>query len=138
MYGAGFHPFYQERYRSDPSFRSELNYTAERGIPHGFFLGGKDEWGPEDRAKVLAWYIEQVLTCSECGTQQAEWDPKQGGHLQAYDVKSWACNGCRLSQEVYSSTMKDNPDLHGIKVRLVPTRNHPYSAPRTAVGILGR
>jgi hypothetical protein len=83
----------------------------------------------------MAWYIEKALACPMCGTRKDEWDPQQGGHLHAFEAKSWICHGCRITQEVTSTAHKDNPDLHGIKVRLQPTKFHPsYKAGVEKVG----
>lgn len=92
-------------------------------------MGGPNEWTAEDRAKVLARTIEKRLQCPECGTRRDEWDPKRGGHRQAYTAISDMCHGCRISGEAYSGATKDNPNIHGIKVHLEPTVNHPQYRP---------
>lgn len=38
-----------------------------------------------------AWLNE---ACPDCGTRPSEWDPKQGGHRDAYIADMTYCQGC--------------------------------------------
>lgn len=74
-----------------------MAYCGERGIPHSVFL----EWDDEDRAKALAWKIEQSLKCPSCGTAQWEWEEDKF----AYDPVEEICPGCERKDLV-----RDDPD----------------------------
>lgn len=95
-------------------------------------MGGPNVWTAEDRNKVLARIIEKRLQCPDCGTRRDEFDPKKGGHWQAYQATTDQCHGCRISEEAYLSATKNN-DQRGIKVRLEPTKFHPYDPLRQKV-----
>lgn len=34
-------------------------------------------------------------TCPGCGTRPDEWDPQEGGGLDAYTAEAHLCHGCR-------------------------------------------
>ena len=133
--GAGIHPFYQDRYRRDGRFRLELDYCGKHGIPHGYFLGGDLTWTEEDRAKALAWELEQRIICPQCGTYYHEWDPKAGGDIHAYWAVQHVCMGCKAKEDLRASEAgnaresgeKDNFSMHGLQVRL--QRNPEASVP---------
>jgi hypothetical protein len=72
----------------------EMAYCGPRGIPHGHFLGGPNEWTQLDRDKALWWSIHEAQKCSSCGTRDEEWDPAQGGSIHAYRAESHICWGC--------------------------------------------
>lgn len=79
--------------------------------------------------KVLAWVIEKGAACPDCGTRLEEWDPKKGGHRQAYAAVTFRCPGCMQSEAVWTDIHKQ--DHHeGIKVRLEPTIFHPQHRPK--------
>ena len=105
--GAG-RPFYRNRLRVDPSFKLEIGYCVEKGIPHEEFL----DWEPESRAKVLAYLLEQAESCQLCGTAGWEWEENRF----AYDVQEVFCPGC------YRKEVSANVDnkLPGTRVELVP------------------
>lgn len=71
-----------------------MAYCGPRGIPRLHFLGGPNRWTQHDRDAALWWLLHERQRCSSCGTRPAEWDPKQGGHLQAYQPKIERCAGC--------------------------------------------
>ncbi len=87
-----------------------MSFCVERGIPHSQFL----EWDPEDRAKVLAYLMEQSSRCVSCGTAQWEWQENKFAYL-AVDEH---CPGCY--QRAVASEAQGN-SLPGTNVRLVPT-----------------
>jgi hypothetical protein len=71
-----------------------MAYCGPRGLPHLHFLGGPAQWTQHDREAALWWLMHERQRCSSCGTRQEEWDPKQGGQLQAYEPKIDRCAGC--------------------------------------------
>ena len=73
-----------------------MGYCAPRGIPHSWFLGGPYRWEPDDREKALAWHLHELERCPSCGTRPAEWDPRQGGDLHAYESQPHHCRGCEV------------------------------------------
>jgi hypothetical protein len=66
----------------------EMSYCVDKGIPHSEFLS----WDPKDRAKVIAYMIEQADTCSLCGTSKHEWEENP----YAYEPEEEWCKGCYL------------------------------------------
>ena len=124
MSGDGVCPFYVDRYWRDAQFRRELDYCAERGIPHSWFLGGEHRWDDEDRAKLMAWWMCQAEMCPTCRTRYDDWNPKKGGDRHAYYAQSYVCEGCRAGEDAYAAA-SDNAreaqlEPRGLKVRLVP------------------
>ena len=87
-----------------------MSYCFEQGIPHSEFL----EWSPPDRAKVLAYAMEQSLRCSSCGTASWEWD----NNRFAYTAIEEFCNGC-YQKSVFQDT--ESNTLPGTNIKLVPT-----------------
>lgn len=108
MHGWARHPFYRNRLRVDPSFRLEVSYCVEKGIPHDKFL----EWDPSSRAKALAYLMEQSETCQLCGTAPWEWNENKF----AYDAEETFCKGCYV-KEVSAEGEKRMP---GTRIELVP------------------
>lgn len=78
--------------------------------------------------KVLAWIIERAAACPDCGTRLEEWDPKKGGHRQAYQAMARVCPGCLQSEAVWEDVHKQKSK--GMKVRLEPTVFHPQYRPK--------
>lgn len=76
-----------------------MGYCGPRGIPHSHFLGGPNEWTPDDRAKALAWHLYELERCPSCGTHPHQWDPEQGGDLNAYEPGLKHCRGCEVSAQ---------------------------------------
>lgn len=87
-----------------------MSYCSDKGIPHSEFL----EWDPEDRAKVLAFLMENSERCSNCGTASWEWEENRF----AYTPVDHFCQGC-YQKSVFSDTMSNA--LPGTNVRLIPT-----------------
>jgi hypothetical protein len=77
----------------------------------------------------MAWVIEQALKCADCGTKLEEWDPKRGGHRQAYAVKEFICPGCLQSEAVWEGIHREKSHK-GKKLRLEPTQFHPDYIPK--------
>lgn len=66
----------------------EVSYCYEKGIPHSEFLN----WLPEDRAKAMAFQLEQATRCGMCGTAEWEWEANR----RAYEPVEKFCMGCYL------------------------------------------
>lgn len=107
MHEGSRYPFYRNRLRVDPSFRLEISYCVDKGIPHEDFL----DWDVESRAKVIAYLMEMAETCQLCGTAGWEWEENR----YAYDVEEVFCPGC-YRKEVSSEGDK----LPGTRIELVP------------------
>lgn len=60
-------------------------------IPHSQFLS----WSQLDRDKAIWAYVRERSTCAGCGTRADEWDPQEGGGLDAYKAEQHLCFGCR-------------------------------------------
>jgi hypothetical protein len=88
-----------------------MSYCYEKGIPHSTFL----TWDTEDRAKTLAFALEQATRCSSCGTAPWEWEENRF----AYTAVEELCQGC-YQKSVFTDT-QSNKSLPGTNVRLVPT-----------------
>jgi hypothetical protein len=86
-----------------------------------------------DRAKLLAFLVEDAQRCQMCGTAEWEWDPKQGGSIYAYEAMPIVCQGC-LRREALQGEEEASGD--GVTVRLVPARkaNEMRNAPARAPG----
>ncbi len=76
----------------------------------------------------MAQLLEKALACQDCGTRLGEWDPKQGGHRQAYAATTWVCPGCMQAEAVWGDIHKSGDK--GKKVRLEPTRYNPQYRPK--------
>jgi hypothetical protein len=92
----------------------EVSYCYDQGIPHSEFL----EWSDEDRAKILAYKLNEAERCSSCGTTQFEWEENQ----KAYAPTERFCPGCYL-REVAS---EDVEGLPGTTITLIPTTSFEY------------
>lgn len=119
-------PFHRRRLRYDATFRSEIRYCYEHGIPHAKFL----KWKDEDRAKVLAYMMEKAGQCGRCGSSQWEWDPERGGDEHAYQALPMKCPGCAeldLGREILGDSKAP-----GTSIQLVPqaTAERMLHAPR--------
>lgn len=89
---------YRGRLRTDPSFYLEQKFCNEHGLPHSEFL----EWDPSDRAKALAFEIEESLRCAMCGTAQWQWDENR----YAFEVVPHDCPGCYQKEYLQDSADK--------------------------------
>ena len=99
---------YRNRLRYDGTFWLELQYCNEAGIPHSQFL----DWSADDRAKALAFMIENASKCALCGTAAWEWEENR----RAYTPVEHLCPGC-YAKESLSELTGSTP---GTTVRLVP------------------
>lgn len=106
--GAGHKP-YRARLRIDGAFSLELQYCNEHGIPHSQFL----DWEPADRAKALAYLLEQAERCQMCGTAGWEWNANR----RAYEPVETFCPGCQMK----AGKAAADPPRHGVTVELAPT-----------------
>lgn len=86
-----------------------MRFCSENGIPHSEFL----DWDPVDRAKQIAYMIEDAQRCQMCGTADWEWD----ADANAYTPVEHLCRGC-YREKVYTEG-KDL--LPGTTVRLAKT-----------------
>lgn len=75
-----------------------------------------------DRDIVVAWSLEKLLECPNCGTRQEEWD----ADLNAYYPKAVHCLGCE--KLAYEAEASREGDMRGIRFALV--RAEPSSTPK--------
>jgi len=90
----------------------EMSYCYEKGIPHSEFLG----WSPEDRAKTVAYLLEEGSKCGMCGTAQWEWEKNR----RAYEPVEKFCMGCYLKH----MANEGSGQMPGTTIALEPTRGH--------------
>ena len=65
-------------------------------IPHSKFL----RWDPEDRAKALAYKIEESSKCGGCGTADWEWEQDRVAYIPVEKI----CRGCEIKELVSEGT----------------------------------
>lgn len=65
--------------------------------------------------------MRERQTCQGCGTRADEWDPAQGGHLDAYTAEGELCHGCR-ALEIKRKEYEDAPA--GVLVVMQPRGSH--------------
>lgn len=106
---------YRDRLRYDGGFYLELQFCDEHGIPHSHFLGGPNQWTPEDRAKALAYLMEKGERCGLCGTAAWEWQENR----RAYSPVEHMCPGCYAKESVSELT----GSMPGTTVRLVSAKS---------------
>jgi hypothetical protein len=87
-----------------------MMFCNEHGIPHSKFL----KWKPDDRAKALAYKLEEGLRCSMCGTASWEWEENKF----AFTAMEEFCPGC-YQKSIFSD--QQGSSLPGTNVKLVPT-----------------
>jgi hypothetical protein len=87
-----------------------MSYCFERGIPHSKWL----KWDPEDRAKTLAFALEQAGRCTMCGTAPWEWEENRF----AFTPVDEFCQGC-YQKAIFGDTQGSS--LPGTNVKLIPT-----------------
>lgn len=87
-----------------------MQYCYDKGIPHSKFL----RWDPEDRAKTVAYSLEQASRCSMCGTAAWEWEENK----YAYSAQDEFCRGC-YQKAMFSD--QESRSLPGTNVKLVAT-----------------
>jgi hypothetical protein len=92
----------------------ELGLCEKYKIPHSVFMG----WEPEDRAKAMAYRIEEASRCQMCGTAEWEWAENRF----AYEPSSHFCQGCYLKD----THQKDGQTLDGTTTVLIPTDQISY------------
>jgi hypothetical protein len=63
-----------------------MSYCSEHGIPHSKYL----KWDPEDRAKLIAYLLENSERCGMCGTAPWEWKESKF----AFTAVDEFCQGC--------------------------------------------
>lgn len=90
--GAG-RPFQLQRLKDDGALRTEVDYCAEKGIPHSEFLL---RWTNEDRAKLVASLTLKAQRCSLCGTSEWEWFADPGAYVPMWQE----CMGCRHKESL--------------------------------------
>lgn len=88
MPGRSERPFQLERLKTDGALRTEVDYCAEKGIPHSEFLA---RWDNVDRAKLVASLILKGQRCTMCGTSRWEWFNDPGAYVAMWEE----CMGCR-------------------------------------------
>lgn len=101
-----------------------MDYCGPRGIPHSHFLGGLNEWTPDDYQKALAWQLHEQRRCSSCGTHPDEWDPEQGGDPHAYEAGLTHCRGCEVNAkatDLHTEHTKQKGSRRGYRPALKPT-----------------
>lgn len=70
------------------------------------------EWDPEDRAKLIAYLLEQSGKCQSCGTAEWEWEEDRF----AYEPSVLQCWGCYLKE----LSREDTEGMLGARISLVP------------------
>jgi hypothetical protein len=88
----------------------EMSYCYEKGIPHSEFLN----WLPEDRAKTIAYQLEQSTRCGMCGTGEWEWEKDR----RAYEPVEKFCMGCYLKH----MASEEAGQMPGTSIGLEPAR----------------
>jgi len=88
----------------------EMGYCSEHAIPHSEWL----KWDPEDRAKLVAYLVEDSLRCSMCGTAGWEWEENKF----AYTAVDEFCKGC-YQKAIFNEA--ESSSLPGTNAKLVPT-----------------
>lgn len=84
-----------------------MSFCVERGISHTEFLS----WSAEDRAKTLAYILEEAERCTLCGTAPWEWEENPF----AYEPTEKFCKGC------YQKEVSSHGDqLPGTTIELAP------------------
>ena len=86
-----------------------MSWCAGHGLPHSALL----EWDSEDRAKLLAFLLEEAGKCGMCGSYEHEW----AGNPRAYRVESKVCPGCHLKSVAGEGDLSP-----GERLILVPDR----------------
>lgn len=114
-----------KRLRSDHAFRAELALCIETlHIPHSHFLGGPNVWTDLDREKVRAYREWKAEVCTSCGTHAAEWDPKRGGHRDAYIASLTYCQGCSRLNESREKEIDETDRARGVHQVLMPRERY--------------
>ena len=88
-----------------------MRLCNEWGLPHSEFLA----WDEDDRAKAVAYAIEDTLRCQLCGTAEWEWDEDR----RAYAPVEKFCLGCYLKSQLED----DAGQSAGTTITLVPTNS---------------
>lgn len=83
-----------------------MRFCNDNGIPHSEFL----RWDAVDRAKQIAYMMEEGTRCSLCGTADWEWEENKRAYLPIEHF----CRGCYIEK----SYSEDQELLPGTTVRL--------------------
>lgn len=81
-------------------------------IPYSAFL----RWDVDDRHKAVMHRMWRAGQCQRCGTHPREWDPAEGGHVDAYVAEQDECKGC--AQQERAQRELDRSPSPGVSVRL--------------------
>lgn len=84
-----------------------MRFCNDSGIPHSEFL----EWDAADRAKTIAYMMEEAERCSMCGTADWEWEENKN----AYTAVEHHCRGCMIEK----AATVDKELIDGNTIRLV-------------------
>lgn len=98
--------------------RAEMSLCERYQISHSHFLGGPAVWTDLDRAKAKMYRAFMNEACPDCGTRASEWDPKTGGHRDAYVADFTYCQGCSRLNDVKDAA-EDTDRKKGIHYHLV-------------------
>lgn len=85
-----------------------MGWCSEHGLPHSALL----DWDPEDRAKLVAYLLEQSSKCQSCGTAEWEWEEDR----YAYEAAVHQCWGCYVKE----FSREDAEGMLGARITLVP------------------
>jgi hypothetical protein len=88
-----------------------MSWCSKNGLPHSEFLG----WEPSDRAKLMAFLLEEAKRCVKCGTAQWEWDLNRF----AYHAASHHCQGCL---HLEAAAEGENERMLGSTIVLIPNK----------------
>lgn len=81
-----------------------MAYCGPRGIPFGFWDGGRWRWDDFDRAAALAWMEREADRCPGCGLHRSDVPDDERDLPVAPEYVS--CAGCRV-KELGSKPDKD-------------------------------
>jgi len=104
------HPSVRQRLRVDPTFRIELAFCNEHGIPHSEFLS----WDPDDRSKAIGYLAYEGEKCALCGTADWEWEENRF----AYEPVLHQCMGCYY-KSVYNDSVGKPPPGSTVELQKV-------------------
>jgi RNase P subunit RPR2 len=102
-----------------------MGYCYDHAIPHSRFL----DWDPDDRAKVMAYYIWKSEICPHCNTRNSDWVDEHNRFLDnpTYEMTTIKCFGCAEMERMRESLPSG---LNGVYV--VPVRYDPNAEPEIA------
>jgi hypothetical protein len=110
-----------------------MDYCGERGIPLGWFLGGRYEWDDFSRDAALAWDHDRRLRCSTCNEYDDEWRDAKGLRLEGRRapkvVTEYVCPGC-AAIELHHNADENKERTPGAKTILITRRMAARTSPR--------